>query len=193
MARQGMTLTKHMAIEPRQHDLWGIDLGEGPKRFDIAFGAAVFVVWGALMILCFGAPQPASLMLYILPPGLLLKFGTTENKVQERRKNVTQWIIRLRFALVSHRPIVNLGRKEASTVSYLPVSYRFQTQALKHLLFPWQKVPEWHDVGDATDRLDLPVGSPILLRQKGRLYGNDYMGHLLTKAQAKAGRKGRQE
>ena len=70
--RAGRTLTSHFQLETRQHDLLGLDLGEGPPRRALIFGAMVFVVWVLLCAPLLGAPTQNTFSLYVIHEPVIL-------------------------------------------------------------------------------------------------------------------------
>lgn len=120
MAREGRTLTKAMSIEARQHELFGIDLGEGPVRSALVFGFAVTLMWWLVLFATIGPPSVSGesrlgglwVLAWFLPPIGLVAFGWQEDKDNPRRRNITKWALAVRQVARGHRPITALGRTE---------------------------------------------------------------------------------
>ncbi|MFD0383198.1 hypothetical protein ACFQ2B_15025 [Streptomyces stramineus] len=66
--RVGHTFTRHFDLETRQHELLGMDLGEGPSRRVLVTGAVVYAVWMGGLFLIFGWPSQMFFTLYFAPP-----------------------------------------------------------------------------------------------------------------------------
>ena len=49
MSRTGRTVSRQLHIESRQHELFGVDLGEGIPRKVLLIGAIAFVLWAGLV------------------------------------------------------------------------------------------------------------------------------------------------
>ena len=190
--RTGRTVTKQLKIETRQHELFGMDLGEGPRRKDLVLGLVIFPLWIAFMWLLIGAPSKASSLLYILPPAVFLKYGIAESESMPRRMNFTQWILAIRYGLTGHRPIVRAGARRASRSEYMPMSQRWNLATLArlfradHLLdrrgqLDWLKVAEIPGLGftakyaGSTDSKEFTKvsGKPIDFSPSAYLYSNE--------------------
>lgn len=131
MAREGRTLTKAMSIETRQHELFGVDLGEGPVRSALVFGVFVTLAWWVVLFFTIGAPDLSGnsrlgglwVVFWFLPPMALVAFGWQEDKDNPRRRNITKWSLAVRQVLRGHRPITALGRTERKA-DHLPLVER---------------------------------------------------------------------
>jgi hypothetical protein len=186
--RVGRTLTKAFGVETRQHELLGMDLGEGPKRSHLRMALVIGVLWILLCVPFVGVPNPYTLSIYVLPPGLLLAFGTQESPSQPRRVRLTDWLLALRYSFTAHRPIVWLGSRRADPKEYVALSVRLHWEKLRELpgLDGFKNLerdsePKHHSRSG-------PVGKPIVLEQKTRMIGTDYLHELAAKRQAKAGK-----
>lgn len=125
MAREGRTVSRQLKIESRQYDLGLLDLGEGVTRRALFLAALIFPAWGWLVFSVTHAFNPNMMLLYILPPGLFLFYGTADSPHNQRRMIFTQAILRVRYALTGHRPVIRLGRRKADRREFLPLSVRF--------------------------------------------------------------------
>lgn len=118
--REGRTLTRTLEIEPRQHDLFGLDLGEGPLRGQLIFGLCAVTLWLALTVplsFLWGGPGPNSALLFVAPPLLVTAIGWRHSEDNPRRRLVTVWVLTGRWVLFGHRPVVTVGRQVRRTDS----------------------------------------------------------------------------
>lgn len=151
--RTGRTVTKQLRIETRQHELFGFDLGEGPRRKELVLGLIIVPAWIALMWLLFGAPSKFGSLFYLAPPFIFLKYGIAESESIPRRMNFTQWLLAIRYGLTGHRPIVRAGARRASRSEYMPLSQRWNVATLarlfrmNHLLNRRGEI-DWNKVAD---------------------------------------------
>lgn len=120
----GRDLTHDTTLDAKQYELLGMDLGDGISRKMGGLVLLIGLVWIALAWLIFGAPSPKTMILFILPPGLISFYGARKSPQQSRRVNVTQWALKIRQFFVGHRPIVNLGRTATTRREYMPVKDR---------------------------------------------------------------------
>lgn len=180
--RTGRVLTKHFEHEPRQHDLFGLDLGEGPRRRVILIGFASLVIWFGGCIAIFGPPNRVSFSVYFLPPMLVTMYGAQR---VGRRMQLTKWVLSLRFALLDHRPIIRAGAKRPSRAEYLPFWQRWKIgPALAHKLWPATQKPAWAAVEDDDSDEAGPrqrAGRPINLNQRANVLGSQDLYQLLTR------------
>lgn len=109
--REGRTLTRSMRLEARQHEMLGMDLGEGFPRAMLGFSAIVMLIWWGLALLLFGIPSQRNFTFYFVPPILLAAFGWREG-TNPRRRRVTEWALLAIWVLRGHRPVIALGRRE---------------------------------------------------------------------------------
>ena len=124
MSTSGRTLTAHFALEPRQHSLLGMDLGEGPRRRVLILCAAAYALWLPLMYLLLGFPSPTTGTLFLLPPALVTGYGDMAVTSNPRRRRMTAWALRARYVATGHRPVVHLGRRAPSGAEQLPILAR---------------------------------------------------------------------
>lgn len=172
----GRTLTRHFHIETRQHEVFNIDLGEGVPRRMLMLGVVVTLAWVALMAPIVGVPNRFTFSFYVLPPVLLAYFGFQEDAHQPRRRNLTTWAIRSRYATVGHRPIIGLGSRAAYRSEYVPLDRRLPLEGLVRRIAPWALPPEWEQSTDTSnDAGPIQTGRPIALAQTATVYGFDRM------------------
>ena len=173
MSREGHTLTRTMGFEPRQHEILGLDLGDGPPRRAMLWGALCFVVWWALLWLVLGPPTSELSLLWLLPPSLLATYGWREGRTS-RRKKVTEWALTARWLRHGHVPVIALGRHEATpseSARFLDrIGHRFGHDEPLALVLPWRAAP-----GRSLARPSLPAqpGAPIERTVRAQLIGTD--------------------
>jgi hypothetical protein len=174
----GRTLTPHFHIESRQHELFNVDLGEGIPRRMFMFGLFVSLTWVLLMVPILGVPNRVTFSIYLMPPVLFAYFAYQDSGRQPRRKNLTQWAIRARYAITGHRPVVALGGRSAYRSEYLPLSARFPAERLMQFLNPRAPRAEWEASAveaDQGETGEIQSGAAIRLDQAAELIGFDYM------------------
>ncbi len=185
MARTGRNYTRDLTIEARQHSLLGLDLGEGPERRVIAFGLVVFPVWVILMWPILGIPTPHTFIFYSLPPTMATVFGMRPGKPKTRRQ-ITAWVLALRYPLIGHRPIIKLGRVRPMAGELIPLAERWHLlTTMRSGIVPGSAAPAWAS-DQAEERpsrwLGRPTGKPITIRQRSHLMGAaDLYNHLIRK------------
>lgn len=128
MSRTGRTVSRQLHIESRQHELFGVDLGEGIPRKVLMIGAAAFVLWAGLVFSVTRTFNQNMMILYGLPPLLFVQLGIQESPKNARRWRLTQLILQIRYALRSHRPVIRFGRRAADRHEFLPLTDRFGGQ-----------------------------------------------------------------
>lgn len=161
----GRTLTKHLNIEARQHEILGLDLGEGPKRSTMLIGLVAFVLWGVIALALTGPPTPDTLVVYMFPPAFIVGYGIQENPANPRRTRLTAWMLRLRYILTGHRPLIALGARTATRKETLPLGYRVRPATVTD-----------------TDPHGQPSTEPVIrMNQATRLYGNAHLAAVLEK------------
>jgi hypothetical protein len=139
--RIGQDLTRDTSLEARQYELLGMDLGDGISRRMGGILAILCFVWIGLLLLILGAPSPQTIILYLLPPGVIGFFGARPNNQQDRRVNLTQWALKVRQFFVGHKPIINLGRTAPTRREWMPVSDRVDASTLWHSFYKDQDHP----------------------------------------------------
>lgn len=187
MSRSGRVLTKHFEIESRQHDLLGLDLGEGPKRRALIIGAAALTVWAGGCLILFGLPNKFSFSAYFLPPVILTVFGARPSSRMGRRMALTDWALALRYALIGHRPIVRMGIRKPGRSEYLPLGQRWHiVTGIGARIVPAAARPAWVSPDQDVERERRPVGPVIVLDQQSRVVGSQALLQQLT---ARPGRR----
>lgn len=124
MSRTGRTVSRQLHIESRQHELFGVDLGEGIPRKVLFIGAVAFVAWAGLVFSVTRTVNQQMMIIYCLPPLLFVQVGIQESPKNARRWRLTQLILKVRYALWSHRPVIRFGRRAADRHEFLPLTDR---------------------------------------------------------------------
>lgn len=182
----GKTLTKTLTIEAKQHELFGLDLGEGVPRHVLFLGAGMVALWVTFLWLAIGPPHPQTVILYLLPPIAILVIGTMPYAVQPRRRVLTQWALKLRFMLTGSRAVIRWGQRPATRAERLPLRDRITVQQLRQLIMPQVVLTQYRPEPEAVDYVDEPIGAPIVLgRRPVRLYGPDATAQILQKTKKK--------
>ncbi|MDR3081860.1 MAG: hypothetical protein LBV60_13210 [Streptomyces sp.] len=168
--RTGTTYTRHFDIEPRQHELLGLDLGEGTPRRTLILGITLYLVWTGSLLLLFGMPSRFTFTLYFLPPLLTAVIGTQRSRTNDRRWNLTLWTLGARYLVMGHRPIVCGGRRAAARSEWIPRRARWGTKgdALRR-----ESVKRRRQYDMDTTTPVIVAGAPITLDARPRLYGPD--------------------
>ncbi|MFD9819070.1 hypothetical protein [Streptomyces violascens] len=169
--RIGRTYTEHFRIDTRQHEILGVDLGEGIPRRALLLGMALYAVWDGALLLLFGLPSRFTATLYILPPLVTVVYGVQRSRRLDRRWNITNWSLAVRYLVLGHRPIINGGRRAATRSEWLGRRARWgtKTETLAQSRALGGLVERW--LGDE----DVPAGAgaPLRLAARPRLYGPD--------------------
>ncbi len=124
MAREGQTVSRHLKFETRQHKL-GLDLGEGIPRKTLILGLIIFPLWWVIVFSILHGVNQITGIIYLLPPSMFLWFGTQESDGNLRRMRFTQGLLRVRYGLTNHRPVIRCGRREADPREFVPAPVRF--------------------------------------------------------------------
>ncbi len=162
MSREGQTLTRTMGFETRQHELFGIDLGEGAPRRMLVWGALCCAIWWGLLYLIFGAPLPGAVFFWLAPPVFLAYYGWRDGRTRRRRK-ITEWVLTARWLHRGHEPVIALGRREATGAERMHpidrIGHRFGHDDPLALVIPWRAAPERrHERPSPPARAGAPVG-----------------------------------
>ncbi|MFF6852750.1 hypothetical protein [Streptomyces antimycoticus] len=169
--RVGHTYTRHFALETRQHELMGVDLGEGTPRRALVLGLVLYLVWTGSLLLLFGLPGRTTFTVYFLPPLITVVYGTQWSRKVDRRWNITYWAIGARYLILGHRPIICGGRRAATRSEWINRRARWggKAEGLLHApgggaLERWLGPDEEAPAG---------AGGPVRLAARPRLYGPD--------------------
>ncbi|MGW1076032.1 hypothetical protein [Streptomyces sp. NPDC002537] len=168
--RTGHTYTRHFDLETRQHELLGVDLGEGPPRRLLITGFVFYVVWTGAFLLVFGWPSRVFFVFYFVPPALIAYYGAQRSKRIDRRWNLTHWALTVRYLVVGHRPVVNGGRRAAGRAEWLPLRARLGEKAGRLAELPGMGSVEGL-LGDGEAKA--VAGRALTLDIRPRLYGPD--------------------
>ncbi|MFF2548370.1 hypothetical protein ACFVUY_38235 [Kitasatospora sp. NPDC058063] len=161
-------------MESRQHELLGLDLGEGAPRRALILGMVLVTLWVGPLLLLLGLPGRYTLTLYFLPPVLTTVLGAQRSRTLDRRWNLARWAISTRYLVLGHRPIICGGRRAAHRTEWL--GRRARWGARLDLLAD-------SPLGGLVDRFLGPEGQipassglPLRLEASPRLYGPDAVG-----------------
>ncbi|WP_407841401.1 hypothetical protein ACE1OC_41260 [Streptomyces sp. DSM 116496] len=185
--RQGITYTACFSgLEPRQHELLGIDLGKGVVRRTLLLGALAFVVWDLSVFLTVGFPSIRWLTLYLLPPSLFTVMGAKPSKACDRRTVLAGWVIGVHYQVWGHRPVICGGRVLAHRSEWIPRSARWSRLA-PALARNLGEAATARLLGGAGAESVPAAGPAVELEHTVRLYGPDHM----VRVAGRGRRKGR--
>ncbi|TLQ38869.1 hypothetical protein [Streptomyces marianii] len=169
--RLGHTYTRSFDLETKQHELLGMDLGEGAPRRALVLGLSLYALWTGTLLLLFGLPSKITFTLYFLPPLITTVYGTQRSRIVERRWNITRWSIGIRYLVLGHRPIICGGRRAATRAEWISRRARWSRKAEILAESPLGPLVErW--LG-AEESVPTGAGAPIRLAARPRLYGPD--------------------
>ncbi|RLU80148.1 hypothetical protein CTZ27_35460 [Streptomyces griseocarneus] len=190
--RTGRTYTAHFHIDTRQHELVGVDLGEGIPRRALMLGAALYLVWTGGLVLLLGWPSRVLFSFYFLPPLLVVIYGVQKSRRTDRRWNITNWSIAARYLVLGHRPIINGGRRAATRSEWLPRRARWGHRAEPFMRSTALRGPleRWLGEGDSAPE---GAGAPLRLAARPRLYGPDAVVRAHGRTATAASRTGKGE
>lgn len=174
--REGMTYTRHFMLEARQHELFGVDLGQGISRRTMLLGALAFGLWDGIGLAVFGVPSLNWVTVYFLPPVLVTVLGAQPSRRCDRRTVLAGWVIAAQYLVSGHRPVIRGGRVVAHRSEWLPRRTRWerQTPALTRVVGAGL-------VGrflgtSRTGEDEVPSAGPVVeMACTVRLYGPDHM------------------
>lgn len=170
--RVGTTYTQHFDLETRQHELLGLDLGEGTPRRTLILGFVLYLLWTGGLLLIFGLPNQFAFTAYFLPPLLVAIFGTQRSRRNERRWNITYWALSVRYLVLGHRPIICGGRRSAARVEWIPRRARWGGKGDAILRTPAARSAAGRWLGEEAQTA-IVAGAPLRLAARPRLYGPD--------------------
>lgn len=183
--RVGRTFSERFRVETRQHNLMGLDLGEGPKRRDLRIALMLSAIWLLICVPIIGVPNQVTTSVYVIPPALIIALGVQPSTVHPQRIRLFEWTRRWHYALVGSQTVVNLGRRRPGRQEQVPLAERVHWRQIGRYILPWTIGPAWeqghregHPVG--------PLARPARISQKVRLIGNDRLHALWA---ATVGRK----
>lgn len=177
MSRTGRILTPHLELESRQHELFGLDLGEGPPRRALVFGLVALVVWCLLWWPLLGLPDKYTFSLYFLPPMMITVIGMRTSPRTARRRWLTDWALAVRYALLGHRPVIRWGARPPTRREYIPLADRLGfIFRIRDRLWPAAARPAWaeDDQPDPSTIAQEPVYRSITINQRPRVFGGQY-------------------
>ncbi|MFH0246369.1 hypothetical protein ACGRHY_29010 [Streptomyces sp. HK10] len=167
--RASRTYTRHWDLETRQHELLGIDLGEGIPRTMLRYGFVFFGVWWGGWLLLAGFPSQSAVPFFLLPPGWLTYAGAKRSLTYWRRTNLLVWGVHAQYLLRGVQPVVGRGR--------IPVRRLGLRLRMRRLGERFPHLPQVPGVGHLfADRGADPArstGKPVRIRPRVRLYGPD--------------------
>ncbi|MEW2374243.1 hypothetical protein AB0940_33550 [Streptomyces sp. NPDC006656] len=182
-----MTYTGYFTrLEPRQHELFGVDLGQGIARRTLLLGVLTFALWDGLVFLAIGFPSVKWLTLYMLPPVVVTVLGAQPSKRCDRRAVLATWVIGAHYQVWGHRPVICGGRVVAHRSEWIPRPARWERHA-PALTRNFGPKLAGRLVGGTDAEAVPPAGPVVELAHTVRLYGPDHM----VKIAARRGRKGK--
>lgn len=130
---EGGTFTHAFTVPTKQHTLGPFSLGMGYERRHLKIAVVVSVVWGLFVGFVLRVPfdPRLSMVLYILPPMVMIYFGIATHPKQTRRVILAMWFLSALYVASGHRSIVNLGRREATKYELLPFAERIKWHELR--------------------------------------------------------------
>ncbi|WP_372412590.1 hypothetical protein [Streptomyces luteireticuli] len=185
--RNSYTYTQHWDIETRQHELLGLDLGEGIPRTTLKYGFIFFPVWWGLLLLVAGFPsKPLMVPLFLLPPLLLTFYGAKRSTAYWRRTNLLLWQVRAGYLALGVRPVIGRGRVPAPRLGL-----RLRTQRLGERAPHLEQMPMFGPAFAAGEEADVAdsCGKSAQIRPRLRLYGPDAVSRARAKTAKRTRRK----
>ncbi|WP_284306016.1 hypothetical protein [Mobilicoccus caccae] len=162
-----------MRIEPRQHELFGVDLGEGVPRAALGWGVMVYLAWWVLLSVLRVPWIPPLVALWMVPPSIFAWLGWQEGRCSRRRR-VTDWMLSLRWIVRAHQPVIGLGRRQPDREECLPVRERIRsrTAGWQDVLRPGQVATHRTYTGPRQS-IDMRQGRAVLLAPRVQLIGTE--------------------
>lgn len=175
--------TKSFEFPRKLHHLGNFfQLGEGVDMDMAILGTVVFAAWFGMLTALFGLPQKHTVFFYATVPLALVVIGFRPDPKRARRRRVTGWVLRARYALVGHMPIV-AGRREGGRADTLPARTRFETDRLASLLARRADARVWDSRGGAPS-IPFERGRAHRVNVRARLCGFDAMNRIRAKRSA---------
>ncbi|GAA3087116.1 hypothetical protein GCM10020000_87340 [Streptomyces olivoverticillatus] len=116
--RTSHTFSRHWDLETRQHELLGIDLGEGISRKVLLHGLVVFALWDGALLLMASFPTTITFSLYFLPPIFITAYGTKRSGSYWRRRNFLLWGVTVNYLVNGVKPAIGRGRIPAPRLGW---------------------------------------------------------------------------
>lgn len=183
---QARNFTKAFKVETRQHELLGLDLGEGPTREMLIFGSLFLIAWMGLLWLIFGPPTPHTFIFYLTIPAIVVYYAFQDSKRVPRRKNLAEWAIKAHYQTHGHRPIIGLDTRRATRAECRPLRTRLGLATIEAIMKPWQPpVRPWERQTTASEANPAAKQPVIRLNRHARLYGFEYVNDRVRKINAK--------
>lgn len=175
--------TKSFEFPRKLHHLGSFfQLGEGVDMDMAILGTVVFAAWFGMLTALFGLPQKHTVFFYATVPLALVVIGFRPDPKRARRRRVTGWVLRARYALVGHMPIV-AGRREGGRADTLPARTRFETDRLASFLARRADARVWDSRGGAPS-IPFERGRARRVNVRARLCGGDAMNRIRAKRSA---------
>ncbi|MFI9311074.1 hypothetical protein [Streptomyces triculaminicus] len=177
--RASHTFSRHWDLETRQHELLGLDLGEGISRKVLLHGLVVFVLWDGFLLLAAGFPTTTVFSFYLLPPIFITAYGTKRSAAYWRRRNFLVWGVTVNYLINGVRPVTGRGRIPAPRLGW-----RLRAQRLGERFPKLAQLPAPGAAFAPVDGRDLAEasGNPAHIRHRVRLYGPDAVAKARIKA-----------
>ncbi|MGW1976657.1 hypothetical protein [Streptomyces sp. NPDC001889] len=167
--RTSHTFSRHWDLETRQHELVGIDLGEGVPRTTLRYGAVIFPLWWGVWLMTAGFPPQPLFPLFLLPPLGLTFYGARRSTAYWRRTNLRVWAIRAQYLISGVQPVIARGRIPAPRPGWRLRARRLGERAPQLAQMPGLGplfTPRGPDPAHT-------CGDPVRLTPRLRLYGPD--------------------
>lgn len=172
--------TKSFEFPRKLHNLGSFfQLGEGVDMDMAILGSIIFAAWFGMLTALFGLPQKHTVFFYATVPLALVVIGFRPDPKRARRRRVTGWVLRARYALVGHMPIV-AGRRAGGRADTLPARTRFETDRLVSLLARRADARVWDSRGGAPS-IPFERGRARHVNVRTRMYGFDAMNRIRAK------------
>ncbi|MFJ4679160.1 hypothetical protein [Kitasatospora sp. NPDC088783] len=184
--RTSRTYTAHWDLETRQHELLGLDLGEGLPRIALKYAAVMFPLYWGVWLLVIGFPPQPLFPLFLLPPLGATYYGARRSTRYWRRTNLLLWGVRASYLVHGVRPVLGRGR-----IPPPRLKLRLRTRRLGEQFHTLATLPLF---GPAftTEGADpaRSSGRPTHLRPRPRVYGPDHLARLAAKGRRGQARQG---